>query len=283
MSQQPPDPRDFTARRAIVTGASSGIGQATAIELARGGMDVGIAYHENADGIAETKAAIEGLGRRAFVAQSDLADLAGVRIVDELAAELGGLDVFVANAGIGDPYTVEEIDVDAWMRVMNVNLNSAVLCMQKAARIMIDQGTGGRIVAVSSVHDSEPNPMSIAYGASKYGLRGAVETMAQRLTHLYGITANCVGPGEVATPINDMGPEEADRTKTPRPALPGGRPGHPEEIAHAIAFVASARASYMTGSTLYIDGGMRASAALSLQPHRVAWLDATGKGETIET
>ncbi len=245
---------DFTPRHAIVTGSDSGIGAATALALAAAGVDVAVTYHSDKDGAEETAAAVRARGARAIVAQFDATDFDSVPgAVNAMADELGGLDVFVNNAGGGAGGPFLDLDMDAWRTDIALNLDGAFLAMHTAARRMVDAGRGGRLIAVSSVHEHQPRVGSAAYVAAKHGLGGLIKTMALELGS-HGITANAVAPGEIATPINDMDADDADRVH--RPGIPLGRPGKPEEIADVIAFLASPAGSYVTGASWVVDGGM---------------------------
>lgn len=244
----------FSPRYAIVTASDSGIGAATAIAFAEAGMDVGITWHSDEEGANETADAVRARGQRAVVAQFDATDLEGApTVIDALADELGGVDVFVNNAGGGTGGPFLDIDTEEWRKIVSLNLDGAFVGMQAAARRMVSAGRGGRIIAITSVHEHQPRVGSSAYVASKHGLGGLVKTMALELGQ-HGITVNSLGPGEIATPINDMAPEDADRTH--RPGIPLGRPGKPDEIADVIRFLASPSGSYVTGASWVVDGGM---------------------------
>ena len=249
-----PDTSNFTPIAAIVTASDSGIGKATAVALARAGMDVGVTWHSDKAGAEGTADEIRSLGRKAVVRQLDTTELrSAAGVIDDLAEELGGLDVFVNNAGTGTSTKFLDLGIDDWMTILDTNLNGAFVCLQAAARRMVKAGKGGRLVAVSSVHEFQPRVGSSAYDASKHGLGGLMKTLALELGQ-YGITANTVAPGEIATPMT--GQEDQDPTTTARPGVPLGRPGHAREIADVIAFLASPASSYVTGAAWVVDGGM---------------------------
>ncbi|WP_345800726.1 SDR family oxidoreductase [Microbacterium sp. AZCO] len=246
--------QEFFPRHAIVTASDSGIGQATAWALADAGLDVGITWHSDEEGAQRTADGVRERGRHAFLARFDATQLERVpRVIEDLAGELGGLDVFVNNAGGGSGGPVLDVSIDDWRQVVGLNLDGAFAGMQTAARLMVDADAGGRIVAVTSVHEHQPRVTSAAYVAAKHGLGGLVKTMAQELGE-HGITVNAVAPGEIATPLTDQDAEDAEHTH--RPGVPLGRPGKPEEIAAVIAFLASPAASYVTGASWAVDGGM---------------------------
>jgi NAD(P)-dependent dehydrogenase (short-subunit alcohol dehydrogenase family) len=245
---------------AIVTASDSGIGQESAKTLAEGGFDVGITYKEDEAGAKETLEAIRSVGRRGEVRQMDLTRLPeATEVIVELADSLGGLDVLVNNAGTGDP-TGEflKLGYEEWMHVIDTNLSGAFLCSQRAARRMVEAGSGGRIINITSVHEHIPRTGASAYCASKGGLGLLTKVMALELAP-YGINVNAVAPGEIATPMT--GAEDTDPGTIERPNLPLGRPGHAREIAAWVAFLASEKASYATGASFVVDGGLMLMAA----------------------
>ena len=248
---------------AIVTGSDSGIGRATAVALAQDGFDVGITYNRDEDGARGTADEVEAQGQQAAVAHLDLTALPGAADhVDDLAEQLGGVDVFVNCSGTGVSSPFLDLEWSDWRSVLDVDLNGAFLCAQRAARRMVEQGRGGRIINVTSVHEHVPLRESSAYCAAKGGLGMLTKVMALELAE-HGITVNSVAPGEIATPMT--GNEDVDPHEVDRAAIPAGRPGDAREIAAVIAFLASGRASYVTGTSVVVDGGLLLMAAIANQ------------------
>ncbi len=245
---------DFNPRYAIVTASDSGIGKATAVALAEQGMDIGVTWYTDSDGAEATAEEVRALGRKAVVARLDTSEppSCGV-VIDHLADQLGGLDVFVNNAGTGGNELLLDTDYDEWRHILTVNLDGAFVCIRQAARHMVKAGNGGRLIAVTSVHEHQPRVGSGAYDAAKHGLGGLMKTFAVELGQ-YGITANCVAPGEISTPMT--GQEDVDPHTEDRPGIPLGRPGDAREMAAVIAFLASTKSSYVTGASWVADGGM---------------------------
>jgi NAD(P)-dependent dehydrogenase (short-subunit alcohol dehydrogenase family) len=241
---------------AIVTGGNSGIGRATAVALAEAGFDLGITWHEVEERAETVAQEIERAGRRCEVRHLDLhAVHEGAQAVDELAEELGGVDVLVNNAGYGTSKPFLEIELGEWQGVIDVNLTGAFLAAQAAARRMVEQGRGGVIVNVTSVHEHIPLSGSTPYTASKHGLGGLTKVMALELGQ-HGIRVNAVAPGQIATRMTgqeDQQPPAAD--------VPLGRAGDAREVGALVAWLASDRSSYVTGSSYVIDGGLMLIAA----------------------
>jgi NAD(P)-dependent dehydrogenase (short-subunit alcohol dehydrogenase family) len=241
---------------AIITGGNSGIGRATAVALAETGFDVGITWRREQERAEEAVREIEQAGRRCQVRHLDLHAVGeGAEAIDELADELGGVDVLVSNAGYGTSKPFLEVELADWQGVIEVNLTGAFMAAQAAARRMVDQGRGGVIVNVTSVHEHIPLVNSAPYTASKHGLGGLTKVMALELGR-HGIRVISVAPGQIATRMTgqeDQPPSEA--------SVPLGRAGDAREVGALIAWLASDRATYVTGSSYVIDGGLMLIAA----------------------
>ena len=251
---------------AIVTGSDSGIGRATAVALAEDGFDVGVTWHSDEEGAEGTAREVSKRGRRVQTRRLDLTALPeAADQIDDLCEALGGIDVLVNCAGAGASTPFVEAEWDAWRSVLDVDLNGAFLCSQRAARRMLAQGHGGRIVNVTSVHEHVPLRGSAAYCAAKGGLGMLTKVMALELAE-HGITVNSVAPGEIATPMT--GNENVDPSRVRRPGIPMGRPGSAREIAAVVAFLASPGASYVTGASLVADGGLLLMAAIGNQDQK---------------
>jgi NAD(P)-dependent dehydrogenase (short-subunit alcohol dehydrogenase family) len=261
-------------RAAIVTGSDSGIGRATAIALAASGHDVGVTFHTDEEGAAGTARAVASLGRRAHVRRLDLElPHAAAATVAGLAEALGRLDVLVNNAGANHRAPVLEESIDDWRRALDVNLTGPFACAQAAARLMVEQGEGGRIVFVTSVHEHEPLRHAAAYSAAKAASGMTARVMALELAE-HAITVNAVAPGHVATPMT--GKDGIEPHTVALPQIPLGRPAAPSEIAALIAWLASREAGYVTGASIVADGGLLLTAAVALQEAVEGSMDTAG-------
>jgi len=245
---------DAYDRVAIVTGADSGIGRATAVALAGSGFDVGVTYSRDADGAEATAEEVRGAGVRAEVRHVDLSDPgAAADALDGLADALGGIGVLVNAAGSGTDSPILELDLATWRDVLAVDLDGAFTCSQRMARRMVAARRGGRIVNVTSVHEHQPRVGSAAYSSAKAGLGMLTKSLALELAE-HRITVNSVAPGEISTPMT--GQTDVDPHSEQRPGVPLGRPGDAREVAAVIAFLAGPDASYVTGASFVVDGGM---------------------------
>ena len=250
--------RGLKGKRALVTGAATGIGRAAALRLAEEGATVAVnflGHPEPAEKLLD-EMALANPGASHILAPADISDEDAVdALFAEVVVAFGGLDILVNNAGIkvtDEPHEAKIADFD---RVMSVNLRGAFLCAQAAIQLFLDAGQPGVIVTTSSIHQTVPQEEAIAYMMSKAGVGGMTKTLAVRYAR-HGIRVNAVGPGAIMTPMNASFIENpADMRRVER-SIPMGRIGRPEEIASAIAFLASDEASYITGQTLFVDGAI---------------------------
>lgn len=244
-------------KRALVTGASHGIGQATALALAREGADVAITWRSREDGARETVRQIEALGRRAIAIQAEVTNRDDcTRLVDEALAGFGGLNILVNNAGGGRSGPLIDQTLENWQYVLDLGVTAPFLIGQCAARAMIAAGSGGAIVNISSVHSAHAWPNDGPYGVAKAGLNRLTMTMALEWAR-HGIRVNCIAPGYIKVAETDAEQERYLREEQhATPLIPLRRTGRPEEIASTVAFLVSDDASYITGRTLFVDGGL---------------------------
>ena len=244
---------NLTGKVALVTGASRGIGQATAIELAKAGADVVVNFIGNEAVAQETVEKIEALGRKAIKIKANVGDADDVQaMVDEAIATFGHIDILVNSAGITrDGLLIRMKDSD-WDDVLNINLKGVYLVTKAVAKLMVKQ-RAGRIINMTSVSGVTGNVGQANYAAAKAGVIGFTKTCAKELA-ARGITVNAVAPGFIETAMTDVLPEKIKEGIAA--TVPFGRMGQPEEIASVVTFLASDFASYITGQVLNVDGGM---------------------------
>lgn len=241
---------------AVVTGASSGIGQAIAERYIAEGAKVAINYHPGGRHEDEGKRLVTALGANAMGAPADVSDRAEIeRMVAQIVAKFGRLDIAVNNAGMEINKPFLEATDEEWHKVISVNLYGPYVVSQVAARQMVKQGGGGKIVNISSVHEDIPFVGYTAYCASKGGLRMMMRNLAMELAQ-YKINCNNIAPGAIATPINQKVLDDPQAKANAISEIPWGRFGKPEEVASVALFLASDEAEYVTGSTYYVDGGL---------------------------
>ena len=241
---------------AIVTGAATGIGQAIAIRFANEGAKVVVDYVGNPDSANQTVEQIKALGSKAIAIAADVSNPEQVAaLLDGTIKEFGRLDIVVNNAGIETKAPFVDYPLDHLQKILAVNLVGPFVVSQAAARQMIKQGNGGRIINISSIHEDLPMPTNAAYCASKGGLRMLTRTICVELAK-DRITVNNIGPGAVFTPIDADIQANPELEKALMAEIPLNRWGKPEEIAGLAVYLASDEASYITGSTFFIDGGM---------------------------
>ncbi|HTB69583.1 MAG TPA: glucose 1-dehydrogenase [Solirubrobacteraceae bacterium] len=255
-TRRPDDARLLDGRRALVTGGDSGIGEGVCFELAAHGAAVAVNYVGAPDAAEKIVGELEDAGAEALAVRMDVASESDVqRAFAEARNAFGGIDLLVNNAGVEHPYVLLDMPLEAWQKVIDVNLTGAFLCAREAARAMRDEQRGGTIVNVSSVHEQIAWERFSHYCASKGGMKLFAQSIAKELAPL-GIRVVNVAPGAVDTPINKSVLENPEESATVLSEVPLGRWGHVEDVARAVAWLASEQASYVTGATLFVDGGM---------------------------
>jgi glucose 1-dehydrogenase len=246
-------------RRALVTGGSTGIGRATSLRLAREGASVAVNYFgskgaADADHLAEqlkSEGAPSAVAIEADVGREEQV----VKMIEQVSAEFGGLDLLVNNAGIEKKIPLLEMSESDWSAVLQTNLTGAFLCLREAAKVMVKAGQPGTVVNMSSVHEFIPWPGFAHYCSSKGGMKLLMETAARELAPQKIRVVN-IAPGAIVTPINQFVLDDPQQKAQVESEIPLGHMGDPENIAAAVAWAASDEASYMTGTTIVVDGGM---------------------------
>jgi glucose 1-dehydrogenase len=242
---------------ALVTGAGSGIGEAIAMRFAAEGAKVVINYHpggKHPGTEVQAKIAARGHNAIAIPANVDRRDEVE-KMLQEVVAQFGRLDIAVSNAGIETKKPFVEVTDEEWNKVLGVNLYGAFLVSQVAARQMVRQGQGGKLIFISSVHEDVPFAGFASYCASKGAIRMLMRNLALELAP-HKINANNIAPGAIATPINQATLADPEARRQAVEQIPWGRFGNPEEVAALAVFLASEESEYVTGSTYYIDGGL---------------------------
>ncbi|WP_392841764.1 SDR family oxidoreductase [Streptomyces sp. LN500] len=255
--------RLVAGQKALVTGANSGIGRATAIALGRAGADVVVNYVAGEDEAEQVVAEIKGFGVRAYAHQADVSDEAQVvGMVARMVEEFDTIDILVANAGLQRDAPSVEMTLAQWQKVIDVNLTGQFLCAREAVKEFVRRGvvpevsrSAGKIVCMSSVHQIVPWAGHVNYASSKGGVGMMMETLAQELAP-QGIRVNAVAPGAIRTPINRSAWDTPEAESDLLRLIPYRRVGEPEDIANAVVVVASDLLDYVVGATLYVDGGM---------------------------
>jgi len=247
-------PQTLSSKTALLTGASKGVGKGIALELARCGCDVAVNYNSDAAGAAATVAEILAMGRNAFAIQANVGLAAEVdRMFAEAAGRFPRLDILVNNAGVQTWKPLLVLEEAEWDRTIQTNLKGCFLCTQRAGRRMKDDGAGGRIVNIGSGCNKIPFPNLVDYTASKGGIEMFTKVSAIELAK-YNITVNCVAPGAIE--IERTKHETGDYAGVWAKLTPLGRVGQPADIARAVAFLASQAGDFITGQTIWVDGGL---------------------------
>ncbi len=241
---------------AVITGAGTGIGQGIALAMAKAGASIVVDYVGPSAGADDTTQQIEKLNGKAIAVEADVSKPDDVNaLVQKTVAAFGKLDIFVNNAGVEKKFPIVDYPLEEWQKIISINLTGPFLCSQAAAKQMIAQGKGGRIINISSVHEDLPMPTNAPYCASKGGLRMLMRTMAVELAP-HKITVNNIGPGAIYTPIDKDVESDPKLDQAILAEIPLARWGQPDEVGNLAVFLASDMASYLTGSTHFIDGGM---------------------------
>ncbi|MEI2416514.1 glucose 1-dehydrogenase [Orrella sp. JC864] len=257
---------DLQGRVAVVTGASSGIGRAIALSLAQAGARVAVNHSSggrSAERAQEVCQAIAAAGGQAFAVQADVSQEADVeRMLQAVQARYGELDILVNNAGVEDPAPIESMTLEQWRRVIDINLGGQFLCARAAARAFMARfpeppphRPAGNILFISSVHEVIPWAFQANYAASKGGISLLMKSLAQELAPRK-IRVNSIAPGAIRTPINRQAWETEEALRQLLKLIPYGRIGEPEDIGRAAVWLASDASDYVTGTTLFVDGGM---------------------------
>ncbi|MFC8965989.1 SDR family oxidoreductase [Streptomyces sp. NPDC057094] len=262
-AEQRPVPQILRGQKALVTGANSGIGLATAIALGRAGADVVVNYVSGQDAAEDVVRQIQAFGVRAFAHEADVSDEGQVvGMFARMLEEFGTIDLLVANAGLQRDAPVTEMTMAQWHKVIDVNLTGQFLCAREAAKEFLRRGvvpdvsrSAGKIVCMSSVHQLIPWSGHLNYAASKGGVLMLMQTLAQELGP-QGIRVNAVAPGAIKTPINRSAWDTPEAEQELLRLIPYRRVGEPEDIATAVTVLASDLMDYVVGTTLFVDGGM---------------------------
>jgi glucose 1-dehydrogenase len=249
-------PNRLEGKSIAITGGDQGIGRAIAERLARDGADIAICYRSNQSGAQEVAAEIAKLGRRTATIQCDVGRIEdGQRFITQAVAQLGKLDILINNAGLerrADFWDVTEADFDA---VLNVNLKGLFFLTQAFVRHRMQTKSGGRVINISSVHEELPFPHFASYCASKGGVKMLTRNLSIELAAL-GITINSIAPGAIETPINKNLLNDPAKLNALLQNIPLKRLGDPSDVASLASFLASDESSYITGTTLFVDGGL---------------------------
>ena len=255
--------RGLKGKNVLVTGGTSGIGQAIAVRFAEYGANVGINYLRQAEEAAETEekvhaclASVRQTGVQDVLVQGDVSKEEDVvRMFEDAVDKLGGLDILVNNAGIQISHPSHELSADDFDKVIGVNLRGSFLCAREAIKRFLDGGKPGVIINISSVHQLIPKPDYLGYSASKGGMQNLTRTLALEYAG-HGIRVNSIGPGATVTPINRAWIEDPVKREMVESHIPMARAGTADEMTGVTCFLASDDAAYITGQTLYVDGGL---------------------------
>ncbi|HFQ4565014.1 TPA: glucose-1-dehydrogenase [Enterococcus faecium] len=248
--------KELENKVAVVTGGSKGIGTAIAQRFGKEKMNVVVNYNSDKEGAEKAVKAIEEAGGKAVSVQADVSSEEGIkRLLDTALENFGTLDVWVNNAGMENQHPTHELSLEDWERVLKVNLTGVFIGTKAALNYFTENNKKGNIINMSSVHEQIPWPTFAHYAASKGGVKLFTETVAMEYAPK-GIRINSIGPGAIRTPINAAKFDDPEQKELLESMIPLGRVGEPKEIAATAAWLASDESSYVTGITLFADGGM---------------------------
>jgi glucose 1-dehydrogenase len=256
--------KGLKGKNALITGATSGIGQAIAIKLAQEGCNIAINYRsspepgEETEEMALKKACgdIDNCGVKSLLVKGDVSEESDVvDMVNSVVDSFGSLDILINNAGIQTECPSHEVTTADFDKVLNVNLRGAFICARETIKHLLSQNIPGTIINISSVHEIIPRPSYLSYSISKGGMENLTKTLALEYAK-QNIRVNGVAPGATVTPINDAWINDPEKKASVESHIPMNRAGTTEEMAAAVAFLASDDAAYITGQTLFVDGGL---------------------------
>ncbi len=256
--------KGLKGKNALITGATSGIGEVIAIRLANEGCNIAINYRKNIEDAEDTQdmamekacGDINNCGVKSLLVKGDVSkeeDI--VNMVNTVVQEFGSLDILINNAGIQKESASHELKVEDFDSVLGVNLRGAFLCARETIKHLLSQNRSGVIINISSVHEIIPRPFYLSYSISKGGMENMTKTLALEYANK-GIRVNAVAPGATITPINEEWVNNPEKKAVVESHIPMSRAGTSEEMAAAVAFLASDEAAYITGQTLFVDGGL---------------------------
>ncbi|MGX4763923.1 glucose-1-dehydrogenase [Holzapfeliella sp. JNUCC 72] len=248
--------KDLNQKVAVVTGGSKGIGTAISRRFGEEGMKVVINYNSDEKGAQKVVDLIKKHGGDAIAIHADISTEEGVsHLLETAVSEFGGLDVWVNNAGMENKHETNKLTLKDWQRVIDVNLTGTFLGSQKALNHFLDEDKPGSIINISSVHEQIPWPTFAHYSASKGGVKLLTQTMASEYAR-HNIRVNNIGPGAIKTPINAEKFDDPEQLEETTSMIPMKKIGEPKDVAAAAAWLASSESKYVTGITLFVDGGM---------------------------